>query len=80
MPRLELLKGKSDLERELVDFSLNCAKCGLDVHLGQWSWDHARSLGAPGTRAARRTGAVNEWLRFVQSFVARSRSLQRQQA
>lgn len=53
MPRLELLKGKSDLERELGDFSLNCAKCGLDVHLGQWSWDHARSLGAPEARAAR---------------------------
>ena len=32
MLRLELLKVKADLERELEDFSLNCTKCGLDVH------------------------------------------------
>jgi hypothetical protein len=32
MLRLELLKVKGDLERELEDFSLNCTKCGLDVH------------------------------------------------
>jgi hypothetical protein len=32
MLRLELLKAKADLERELEDFSLNCTKCGLDVH------------------------------------------------
>jgi hypothetical protein len=32
MLRLELLKVKADLERELEDFSLNCMKCGLDVH------------------------------------------------
>jgi hypothetical protein len=32
MLRLELLKVKADLERELEDFSLNCSKCGLDVH------------------------------------------------
>jgi hypothetical protein len=31
MLRLELLKVKADLERELVDFSLNCSECGLDV-------------------------------------------------
>ena len=30
--RLDLLKVKADLERELEDFSLNCTKCGLDVH------------------------------------------------
>ena len=30
--RLELLKVKADLERELESFSLNCSKCGLDVH------------------------------------------------
>jgi hypothetical protein len=23
---------KADLKRELEDFSLNCSKCGLDVH------------------------------------------------
>jgi len=32
MLRLEVLKVKADLERELEDFSLNCSKCGLDVH------------------------------------------------
>jgi hypothetical protein len=32
MLRLELLKVKADLERELEDFVLNCSKCGLDVH------------------------------------------------
>ena len=32
MLRLELLNVKADLERELQDFSLNCVKCGLDVH------------------------------------------------
>jgi hypothetical protein len=32
MLRLELLKVKADLERELETFSLNCSKCGLDVH------------------------------------------------
>jgi hypothetical protein len=32
MLRLELLKVKADLERELEDFVLNCTKCGLDVH------------------------------------------------
>jgi hypothetical protein len=33
MLRLQLLKVKADLERELEDFSLNCSRCGLDV---QW--------------------------------------------
>jgi hypothetical protein len=32
MLRLELLKVKADLERELETWSLNCTKCGLDVH------------------------------------------------
>ena len=32
MLRLELLKVKADLERELEDFSLHCSRCGLDVH------------------------------------------------
>jgi hypothetical protein len=32
MLRLELLKVKADLERELADFVPNCKKCGLDVH------------------------------------------------
>jgi hypothetical protein len=29
---LELLNLKADLERELGNLSLNCSKCGLDVH------------------------------------------------
>jgi hypothetical protein len=32
MLQLELLKVKADLERELETWSLNCTKCGLDVH------------------------------------------------
>lgn len=32
MLRLELLKVKADLERELETWSLNCTRCGLDVH------------------------------------------------
>jgi hypothetical protein len=34
MLRVELLNVKADLERELEDFSLDCTKCGLDVHWG----------------------------------------------
>jgi hypothetical protein len=34
MLRLELLRVKADLEHELDTWSLNCTKCGLDVHLG----------------------------------------------
>jgi hypothetical protein len=47
MLRLELLKVKADLERELEDFSLNCSKCGLDVHwvsglgITPGHWSHA---------------------------------------
>lgn len=32
MLRLELLKVKADLERELEDFVLDCRACGMDVH------------------------------------------------
>ena len=32
MLRLEPLNVKADVGRELEDFSLNCSKCGLDVH------------------------------------------------
>jgi hypothetical protein len=47
MLRLQLLKVKADLERELEDFSLNCSKCGLDVHwvaglaIAPGHWSHA---------------------------------------
>jgi hypothetical protein len=47
MLRLELLRVKADLERELEDFSLNCTKCGLDVHwvsglgVSPGHWAHA---------------------------------------
>jgi hypothetical protein len=32
MLRLELLKVKADLERELEDLVLDCRRCGLDVY------------------------------------------------
>lgn len=54
MLRLELLKVKADLERELEDISLNSSKCGLDVHWVSGLGDHAGSLGAPGACVARR--------------------------
>ena len=47
MLRLELLKVKADLERELETWSLNCTKCGLDVHwvgglgVSPGRWAHA---------------------------------------
>jgi hypothetical protein len=55
MLRLELLKVKADLERELEDFSLNCSKCGLDVHWvsglgivpGHWSHAEPAPHGEP---------------------------------
>jgi hypothetical protein len=48
-----LLKVRADLERELEAFVLNCTTCGLDVHLGQRSRDHAGSLVACGARTSR---------------------------
>ena len=45
--RLELLKVKADLERELETWVPNCAKCGLDVHwvgglgVSPGHWAHA---------------------------------------
>ena len=55
MLRLELLKVKADLERELEDFSLNCSRCGLDVHWvsglgvspGHWAHGEPAPHGAP---------------------------------
>jgi len=47
MLRLELLNVKAGLERELEDLSLNCSKCGLDVHwvcglgIAPGHWAHA---------------------------------------
>ena len=52
MLRLELLKVKAELERELEDFSLNCSKCGLDVH---WVSGLGVSPGHWGARSPRRT-------------------------
>jgi hypothetical protein len=56
MLRLELLKVKADLERELEDFSLNCSRCGLDVHWvsglgvspGHWAHREPAPHGEPG--------------------------------
>jgi hypothetical protein len=42
MLRLELLKVKGDIERELGTFVLNCSRCGLDVH---WVEGHGVSPG-----------------------------------
>jgi hypothetical protein len=56
MLRLELLKVKADLERELEDFVLNCSKCRLDVHwisgvnmaeAGHWGHRRPASHGEP---------------------------------
>ena len=55
MLRLELLKVKADLERELEDFSLNCSRCGLDVHWvsglgvspGHWAHREPAPYGEP---------------------------------
>jgi hypothetical protein len=55
MLRLELLKVKADLERELEDFVLNRSKCGLDVHWvsglgvspGHWAHREPAPHGAP---------------------------------
>jgi hypothetical protein len=52
MLRLELLKVKADLESELEDFSLNCSKCGLDVH-----WVSGLGV-SPGHWGAPRAGAA----------------------
>jgi len=57
MLRLELLKVKADLKRELEDFSLNCSKCGLDVHWvaglgvspGHWAHREPAPHGEPAT-------------------------------
>jgi hypothetical protein len=58
MLRLELLKVKADLERELETWSLNCTKCGLDVHWVQWPRRLTWPLGAPTAGAARRAGCL----------------------
>ena len=60
MLRLELLKVKADLERELEDFVLNCSKCGLDVHWvsglgvspGHWAHREPAPHGEPAVRAS----------------------------
>jgi hypothetical protein len=53
--RLELLKVKADLERELETWPLNCTKCGLDVHWvsglgvspGHWAHHEPAPRGEP---------------------------------
>jgi hypothetical protein len=55
MLRLELLKVKADLERELETWVPNCMKCGLDVHWvaglgvkpGHWAHREPAPHGAP---------------------------------
>ena len=55
MLRLELLKVKADLERGLEDFSLNCTKCGLDVH---WSRVSASLQGTGAIGSPHRTASL----------------------
>jgi hypothetical protein len=43
MLRLELLKVKADLERELATWVLDCTACGLEVH-----WVQGVSMDEPG--------------------------------
>jgi hypothetical protein len=43
MLRLELLKVKGDLERELAKLVLNCSACGQEVH-----WVQGISMSDPG--------------------------------
>ena len=53
--RLELLKVKADLERELGTWVLDCKACGMDVHWVRASaW---RTLGTGGIASLRRTGS-----------------------
>jgi hypothetical protein len=59
MLRLELLKVKADLERELEDFVLDCSKCGSRRALGLGAGRLTGSLGTPGARAARRAGCLS---------------------
>jgi hypothetical protein len=55
MLRLELLKVKADLERELGTWVPNCTRCGLDVHWvsglgvapGHWAHREPAPHGAP---------------------------------
>jgi hypothetical protein len=58
MLRLELLKVKPDLERELEDFVLDCSKVRPRRALGLRARRLARPLGAPSARAARRAGSL----------------------
>ena len=58
--RMELLKVKADLGRELEDFSLDRSKCRLDVHRvsglgvtpGHWSHAEPAPHGEPAVRPA----------------------------
>ena len=52
MLRLELLKVKADPERELGTWSLNCSKCGLNVHWGSGLGVAPGHWGARGARRA----------------------------
>jgi hypothetical protein len=66
MLRLELLKVKANLERELEDFSLNCSTCGLDVHWvsglgstpGHWRIASPRHMECPSCRSG---GEIHLW-------------------
>jgi hypothetical protein len=53
MLRLELLKVKADLERELGQLVLDCSCCGQTVH-----WVAGLGVSPLGTESPRRTGSL----------------------
>jgi hypothetical protein len=57
--RLELLKVKGDLERELEQWVLDCQRCNRRVHWGRRARGPAGPLGARGARPGPHTESVN---------------------
>jgi hypothetical protein len=89
MLRLELLKVKADLERELEDFVLDCSNAGLDVHWvsglgvspGHWAHREPAPHGEPAVevhqwRKPTCEGARRAFLRYCRDPRS-TRSLQR---
>ena len=74
MLRLELLRVKADLERELETWVLGCTKCGLDVHwvsglrIAPGHWAHRKPASRQGLeRTLSSTARRRKRLAFEQS-------------